>query len=66
VGLAFVGFYIATFASIAADGNYIYTVYRLFPVVAAIAITTAMWVLPGNSLMRLFYLAGLFVVSWLV
>jgi len=65
IALAFVGFYLLTFASIAGDGNHIYTVYRLFPIIASVAITAALWRLPDNSLMRVFYLMGLFTVSWL-
>ncbi|MDQ5770823.1 hypothetical protein [Thiothrix subterranea] len=65
LALGFVGFYLLTFTSIAGDGNHIYTVYRLFPVIASVGITLAIWRLPTNSLLRLFYLAGLFVVSWI-
>ncbi|WP_028487835.1 hypothetical protein [Thiothrix lacustris] len=65
LAVAFVGFYAMTFASIADDGNHIYTVYRIFPVIASLGITISMWSLPDNSLIRLFYLVGLFVVSWL-
>lgn len=65
LALVFVAFYALTFANIAADGNHIYTLYRLFPVVASVAITLSMWRLPDNSLLRLFYLVGLFVISWL-
>jgi hypothetical protein len=65
VALGFVGFYLLTFASVAPGGNHIYTLFRLFPVIASMGITLSMWFLPDNSLLRLFYLVGLFVISWL-
>ena len=65
LALGFVGLYVYEFSSIAANSNYIYTIYRLFPVVAALAITLSMWRLPENSLIRLFYLVGLYVIAWL-
>ena len=65
LALGFVGLYVVAFASIASNGNHIYTIYRFFPVVASLAITLSMWRLPDNSLLRLFYLAGLFAISWL-
>jgi hypothetical protein len=65
LALGFVGFYAYDFSTIAANGNHIYTIYRLFPVVAALAITLSMWRLPDNSLTRLFYLVGLYVIAWL-
>ncbi|QTR52685.1 hypothetical protein [Thiothrix unzii] len=65
LALGFVGLYVVAFASIASNGNHIYTIYRFFPVVASLAIALSMWRLPDNSLLRLFYLAGLFAISWL-
>lgn len=65
LALGFVALYAYAFSSIAATGNYLYTIYRLFPVVAALAITLSLWRLPDNSLMRLFYLVGLYVLAWL-
>jgi hypothetical protein len=65
LALGFVAFYAYDFLTIATNGNHIYTIYRLFPVVAALAITLSLWRLPENSLMRIFYLAGLYVISWL-
>lgn len=66
LALAFVAFYAVDFVNVAANGNHLYTIYRLFPVLAATAIAVAMGTLPENSLTRLFYLAGMFTVSWLV
>lgn len=66
LALGFVGFYAYDFSTIAANGNHIYTIYRLFPLLAATAICIAMWTLPKDSLLRVFYLAGSFTVSWLV
>ena len=65
LALGFVGLYVVAFASISSNGNHIYTIYRFFPVVASLAIALSMWRLPDNSLLRLFYLAGLFAISWL-
>lgn len=64
--LGFLGFYAFDFANIAADGNHIYTVYRLFPVLTSTGIVFSMWTLPKESLLRVFYLVGDFTVSWLV
>ena len=66
LALAFVAFYAVDFVNVAANGNHIYTIYRLFPVLASTAIAVAIETLPENSLVRLFYLAGMFTVSWLV
>ena len=65
LALGFVGLYVVDFSSIASNGNHIYTIYRFFPVVASLAIALSMWRLPDNSLLRLFYLADLFAISWL-
>ena len=65
LALGFVALYAYEFSSIAANGNYLYTLYRLFPVVGALAITLSLWRLPDNSLMRLFYLLGLYLLAWL-
>jgi hypothetical protein len=65
LALGFVALYAYEFSTIAANDNYIYTIYRLFPVVAALAITLSLWRLPDNSLIRLFYLVGLYVIAWL-
>lgn len=65
LALGFVGLYVVAFASISSNGNHIYTIYRFFPVIASLAIALSMWRLPDNSLLRLFYLAGLFAISWL-
>lgn len=66
LALGFVGFYAYDFSTIAANGNHIYTIYRLFPLLAATAICIALWTLPKESLLRVFYLVGSFTVSWLV
>ena len=66
LALGFVGFYALDFTTIAANGNHIYTIYRLFPLLAATAICIALWTLPKESLLRVFYLVGSFTVSWLV
>ena len=48
LALGFVGLYVVAFASIASNGNHIYTIYRFFPVVASLAIALSMWRLPDN------------------
>lgn len=66
MALGFVGFYMVDFSNVATNGNHIYTVYRVFPVLAALGICIAMWSLPKASLLRVFYLVGAVTVSWLV
>lgn len=66
MALGFVGFYMVDFSNVATNGNHIYTVYRVFPVLAALGICLAMWSLPKASLQRVFYLVGAVTVSWLV
>ncbi|UJS23888.1 hypothetical protein [Thiothrix winogradskyi] len=65
IGSLAVLFYAVNFSDVVAGDNYIYAVYQLFPVFAALAIVTTLWTTPANSLLRVLYIVGLYTISWM-